>query len=341
MTHRPHHREGLLYSRVMGLTAPVHARSWPPGLRRNGLWGMLVGTLVGAVTGASCTFPIDGHIACGDGYVDVEAGEDCDPAVLQSYANACVGTTRPAGDADCDPSTCTIINTKEQCAVCGDGIVDEDLGEQCDGDNLDGEVCPGGVGTLRCGDDCRFDQTYCKQCGNGVRDTDAGEECDPNADPSEVIADKPMCSTLESPYVGRPYTSGQPSSCLDDCRWDRAGCGYCGNDRIEDAGFVVDFEGTPATPELCDGDWFDEEAREGLTSAACPAGDDLRPVVTACSSDCKDFVFDPQECCIKKGALCPEQNAPVRCCYEHEEGESPEDSCENKLEGAVLSLVCR
>lgn len=320
---------------IMGRMAPARVGSSRPGPGLAGVWGMAWGVLVGFVLGSACVLPLDDDIACGDGYVDLDAGEQCDPAVSSSYIHACAGTSRPDGDAACDPSTCTIINTKAQCAVCGDGFVDD--GEQCDGDNLNGDLCPGGVGALRCNDECQLDYTYCKRCGNSV--LDPGEECDPNTDPTDLVLSKPLCSELESPYVGKPYTSGQPSTCRDDCRWDRAGCGYCGNGRIEDEGFVVDFEGTPAIPELCDGDLFDPVAREELTSASCPSNADLRPLVTACATDCQDFVFEPQACCIKKGGLCPEDDDPVRCCYELENPGVPGGPCQTEF-GEVVAEVC-
>lgn len=66
---------------------------------------------------------------CGDGYLDPEAGETCEPPT-----------------PDCDPATCTIVVTT---SVCGDGRA-EDL-EQCD----DGGTDPWD----RCDGRCRLEQT--------------------------------------------------------------------------------------------------------------------------------------------------------------------------------------
>ena len=275
------------------------------------MWGVLLGAAVGLA--AACAFPLDDEIACGDAYVDRAAGEECDPQdPARGYEQACVGTTRPRGVAACDPSTCTIVNTREQCAVCGDGIVDTDLGEQCDGDNLNGAVCPGGVGTLQCDpQSCQFDTTYCKRCGNGM--IDEGEECDVNLDPAVLTQGPPPCTELASPYAdGRPYTGGEPSRCLDDCRWDRTGCHYCGNGSLETQDVEV-------VPELCDGERFDVPALEDLlANSACTSfNSDLRPIVT-CASNCTDMVpvIEPEPCCVKAGGMCPAEGVPLRCCSE-------------------------
>ncbi len=79
---------------------------------------------------------------CGNGYVDVAAGEQCDD-----------GNT--VGGDGCR-ANCTL-------EVCGDGILDPQ--EQCD----DGNVAPGDT----CDPNCRI-----PGCGNGYVDAAAGEQCD-------------------------------------------------------------------------------------------------------------------------------------------------------------------
>lgn len=303
-----------------------------------------MGTLVGAIAGAACTFPLDAHIACGDGTVSIEHGEECDPLVPGSFEDACLGTTRPEGKADCDPFTCTIVNTVEQCAVCGDGIADED--EECDGDDLDGQVCPGGVGSLGCTDTCELDRTYCKRCGNGMLDPE--EECDPNLvdDPTE-LASRPKCADLPSPYGDtRPYTSGSAGSCREDCRWDRTGCGYCGNGQVEGGDVLVDFDGSTAVPEWCDGDAFDSSILDlELASSTCvSASDDLRPTTVTCEG-CFSISYEESQdepCCVKKGGACPDDDVPLRCCIQLDDPENRDDPCQPVFDsfGNVVEL-CR
>ena len=83
-------------------------------------------------------------------------------------------------------------------ARCGNGIID--LGEQCDGLDLNGATCSSleeGDGRLSCGPACLFDVSMCtiggpydydggrydaggyvRRCGNGVIDFSYGEQCD-------------------------------------------------------------------------------------------------------------------------------------------------------------------
>ncbi len=309
----------------------MRSRSWRSAARRRagtlGSWGALLGVLVGAWVGSACTLTIDPDIACGDGYVDLEAGEECDPGEPDSFINACVGTNRPDGVAACDPLSCTIVNDLEQCAVCGDGRVDESLGEQCDGDELNGRTCPGGVGILQCTTACLFDTSECGLCGNGT--LDEGEECDPNLD--QLTMGKPNCTDLVSPRgPSQPYTAGQPGTCRSDCRWERTGCSYCGNGRV-DRDTPIDFEGNLEVNEWCDGSDFDVNAlNKELAGTACSQVDSsFRPIVE-CADDCLDFLeLDlAQPCCIKTGAACPDPDSPVRCCYEVDNPNSTAEPCQ-------------
>ena len=310
-----------------------------------GAWGVLLGAWLGLAAGLSCTLELDDGMSCGDGYWDREAGELCDPRVPESFVDACLGTNRPDGIAECDPVTCVIINDTPQCGVCGDGYVDE--GEDCDGDNLDGEACPGGVGTLQCSE-CRFDFTYCRHCGNGV--LDEGEECDPNADPGNLVGEAPLCKDLAPYYVNKPYTSGQAGTCGDDCRWDRSTCGYCNNGQLEGENVLVD-EGITAAPEQCDGDEFDPVALGmTLSNSVCTIVDaDLWPTTRTCEA-CFDisFIENPGEpCCVRPGGACPEEGSVVRCCNEiglepDDEGSGPvPERCQTIFTSGVWFDACR
>jgi hypothetical protein len=308
-------------------------------------WGALLGAWLGAVLGPACTIELPSGFSCGDGYWNEDEGEECEPDVPESYENACVGTIRPYGEADCDPETCKIINDAKQCGECGDGYVDESLGEQCDGDELNGASCPGGVGTLQCSTSCRFDTSACRSCGN--QRIDPGEECDPNVGLDELVI-KPECKDLVSPYGDAlPYSAGTPGLCREDCRWERTTCSYCGNDKIETDGYLIDFDGTKAIPEWCDGADFDRGTLEAeLANSACTSANaDLRPIIE-CAANCLDFIpiQQAQPCCYKSGAACPDDDSQVRCCYEVENPGSTLGGCQvsiNDLDKDTFLEVCR
>lgn len=161
---------------------------------------------------------------CGDSEIDTGLGETCDPpfAPAGNNGNDCRDDCTVCGDG--------VMNGAEQCddgngvdndscrnnctvPVCGDGLVDLQLGETCDppfspaGNNGndcrdDCTVCGDGEpnGTEDCddgngvdGDDCRNDCTL-PYCGDGI--LDAGEDCDDgnNLDGDGCQADCTLCT---------------------------------------------------------------------------------------------------------------------------------------------------
>jgi hypothetical protein len=293
--------------------------------------------LLGGLTGA-CLLDLDHSIACGDGYVDRLAGEECDPGDPSSYVDACAGTSRPDGEGACDPVTCAIINGAAQCATCGDETVDEEFGEECDGPNLNGRECPGG-GALQCGPDCMYDFSECAPCGNDV--IDEGEECDPSATGDFVTPRS--CAGSDGvdplPSMFKPYTSGETVTCNDDCRYDRTRCGYCG-DGTRDGTAFVDI-GVAIPPEWCDGDIIDpDQLREQYGDSWCSAASD-RPNV-GCGDDCSSFIErwpDEPRCCRRKSENCPGVGESVKCCYEYDHPD--EAPCEDFVEGTKFRNVCK
>jgi hypothetical protein len=173
-----------------------------------------------AAAAHACTLELEPRMSCGDGFKDELAGEECDPGDPSSFENACAQTQLRWGVADCDPETCLIIDTREQCCWCGDGYVSPECGEECDGDNLDGKRCDGGTDALQC-NDCKLDSSQCPVCGNGH--LDPGEECDA---PDMFLGIIKPCASIPAPEGYPPYTCGDTSACTL-CRFDRTSCGWC------------------------------------------------------------------------------------------------------------------
>jgi hypothetical protein len=145
--------------------------------------GLGLAALVGVGVGNACLLELDHEIACGDGYVDRVAGEECDPSVWESYSRKCATDDGPR-DARCLEDTCDLLDSTLECALCGNGVVETDLGEECDPDagSIDeialgkdcSEIRPPYSDTqyisgkvTRCLSDCTWDRTECGFCGNG------------------------------------------------------------------------------------------------------------------------------------------------------------------------------
>ncbi len=138
--------------------------------------GAILGFLLGLLGAQACLLDLDGAIACGDGYVDEAAGEECDPALDSRFWLSCP----MEGDGSCNRDTCEL-----EC--CGDMVVNN--GEECDGADFgsiqemptippscDQVEIPGLMdlsftsGTLGCTETCEFDYGECSLCNNGQID---------------------------------------------------------------------------------------------------------------------------------------------------------------------------
>jgi len=283
-------------------------------------------------------------MACGDGYVDREAGEECDPEDPESFASACEEIGKPGGTAGCDSDECTIIATDVQCAVCGDGIPDE--GEDCDGEGSvpSSITCADGTHAVEC-TDCRFDYGRCPPCGNG--EVDLLEECDPYAAAGD-LTEPVYCSDLDSGFV-KPFTYGVTLHCLEDCKYDRATCSFCGDGEIDEALTPRDEDGPVILAEKCDGDAADPMALEPYCRERC-TGSVLGSLVFDCNFECAEnclsFVDVPEEeldCCIPPAETCPPAGSDYKCCWElvPENAESGEEPCVDHVVGTQVLRLCR
>ena len=97
---------------------------------------------------------------------------------------------------------------------CGNGSIDSEIGESCEGSNLGGETCLNlgyTGGTLACDDFCQFDAAGCTNyiCPNDIQEP--GEDCD------GIDLNSYTCSDLEN------FNSGI-LACNPDCTFDTTLC---------------------------------------------------------------------------------------------------------------------
>lgn len=329
----------------------------------------LVAAIASGAVSSACTLDLDLRISCGDGYVDVEAGEKCDPADPErAFEGACAEIDRRMGTARCDEITCEIDNSFETCAVCGDGHIDTVAGEECEGGDFNGQICPGDAGTLQC-KGCKLDFSACRACGNGIVEQELGEECDPGEmlglSTNRPCAGDSTFPGIVSPFQGdppKPYASGEYQTCRDNCKWNRTNCSYCGDGVLDDTPLQVDpfADANFSSPEECDGDAF-SEARlqisnfwDECTSIPNPDApgellEGVRPNLR-CNSMCIAGGGAPDPCCVRAGEACPDPGtayaeAGLRCCFEYlhaDEIAAGGDPCETVFTGQMIGLrVCR
>ena len=177
--------------------------------------------------------------SCGDGFLD--PGEVCDRSEFLFASCADYGYYEQHGElacaADCSLGDGVCVGR------CGDGEVQMDHGEECEGTDLNGSSCVGlgySGGPLACDAACRYDVSGCvSSCGNGILDT--GEDCDDGG-----RADGDGCDRLCALEPGWACT-GIPSECATEC-----GDGIAAGDEECDG---VDLRGV-----TCDslGHWFGE-----------------------------------------------------------------------------------
>ncbi len=195
---------------------------------------------------------------CGNNVID--PGEVCDGTDLAGQT--CEGLGYDGGELACRPD-CSGFDTSRctSSAECGNNI--KEIGEVCDGTDLDGETCQSlgyeGGGTLACRADCKgFDVNGCIStavCGNNIKET--GEICD-----GTDLAGQ-TCQSFGF--------DGGTLACKADCSgFDVSGCTMvplCGNNVIDPG-------------EACDGTNLNHESCQSL-------GFDGGTL--ACMADCSDF----------------------------------------------------
>lgn len=277
---------------------------------------VVLGLGMGLVSGfgAGCLIELERGLSCGDGWVDHESGEECDP---KDPSGAHLSACRDQGwvvDASCDAQTCQIRASEADCTVCGDGMATGN--EACDGADLRGATCPGGgLGEVECTEECTVDLSDCPEvCGDGI--VSGTEECDPDnpcnddgdcdADKvcsfaiggecvtaGEGLAPKLSCSSYEVlASLEKPsYASGTIERCTSECTFGRDDCGFCGDGILD--GKYSDLVWPSATPiefaaEVCDGEEADEEHLTDYCRSLCIDGPSDPDLSVRCDFECED-----------------------------------------------------
>ncbi|MBZ5707887.1 hypothetical protein [Nannocystis pusilla] len=256
----------------------------------------------GACDPTTCRFVPDSCTRCGNGVLD--PGEACDPK----------DTNQPSclfgGVAQCR-SDCTIDQSK--CARgCGDGVVDVDLGEECD------------LGPV-----------------NDVTDKAAPVDCRELPGPT---AGRPYGSGVSTDCVKCMWDRSNCRYCGNE-RLENL-------DVVADEQLHIDFDSKiKALPEVCDGDQADPKALSQYCQDRCDAGGFTVACAFTCADKCDEFLEpadDPAElaCCTPSGSACPNDEkgelykGRLPCCGVPA-SDPPVDRCSEDWTGNTLSLrVC-
>jgi len=194
----------------------------------------------------------------GDDSSDTGASESSSSSSTSIDPDTSTTTIDPTMSTTVDPDSSSSSEESTTGFVgCGDGDIDLQGGEVCDGANLDGRDCltedfAGGV--LACTAECTLDTSGCLyECGDG--EVQGDEQCEGND------LDGGTCVT--------EGFDGGDLECNADCSYDTAGCEnyVCG-------------DGVVAGPEVCDGANLDGEDCESQ---------DFDSGTLGCAADCTAF----------------------------------------------------
>lgn len=213
---------------------------------------------------------------CGDGQLNLNKGEQCDPPGRIEYEDGCVGTIKELTVCN---SGCQWVASTTQCSNfshCGNGV--KELGEACD----DGAFLNGKY-------------NHCNATCNGVS---ALGKC---GDESVQLAYE-ICD---------PHTPGLERYSLtsknDSCSWDCQNWGpYCGDRTIQtqhgeecDGSQACAVDGKPGV-KICAGDCKMSPSATSTAAWLCTAT--TTPVVAGVSGNCGNGAIDAAEACDRGAA---------------------------------------
>ena len=264
---------------------------------------------------------------CGDGFVDVAAGESCEPSSdagcgpscrVECVTDADCITATICADGSCDEGVCVFTEVPGDCLFdghpgtcsgggcipdgCGDGVVNTDLGEECD-------PGAGGPGCIACRFECQ-DETDCSDgdACNGVESCEdvvsgagavAGKTC---ARGEVVLCEAPPCFSAVC-----STTEDGEAECTEVLEGDADGDGFSvlsGCDGVGDDCDDGDPDVHPGAVEVCnfvDDDCDGREDDETTMVEWCLDGDrdgfgDPLTAVSACAVPGPGFVRDCTDC---------------------------------------------
>lgn len=246
-----------------------------------------------------CTFAV-----CGDGYLNVAHDEDCDHGDKNSTLDDTCGASchfKGCGNGfldateQCDPnppgSSDPAVNTStcdSDCTspVCGDGLFNDQAGEQCDQGSANGDPCPYGQMTcLSCDRTCHSVTATGPFCGDNQINGPVGgrlEFCDQGA------RNGTQCAYGDMTCLGAPVSP----ICNNDCKSFilNPNGPFCGDDTVQPQFEECD-PGNGLEPEdtaLCNSNCTFPVCGDGHTNgAALEMCDDRNSSACGtCSADC-------------------------------------------------------
>ena len=188
------------------------------GWRRPLMW-LLMGAFIGCLSACSQSGVVASTGSPGGGTVAAAGGNNTGGSTLVLIATIDAGRIQPPDAAVSNGKTCTADGGKCYAVVdagpyCGDGLVQENLGETCDdGNRVGGDGCSG-ICRLEPNFECPTPGQPCVstvRCGNGSRE--AGEACD-DANNENGDGCSSNCSVEPGWYCPTP---GQPCQRLVTC----------------------------------------------------------------------------------------------------------------------------
>ena len=251
---------------------------------------------------------------CGNKKLD--DGEACDGDNFAQGKRVCpegkvFATGKTAADIKCSDK-CMLVTEgvcveQASAATCGNGDLDEDKGEVCEGDKFatGKRVCPEGMifadgkteADIKCSDKCMLvtegicvEPALAATCGNGLLDEDKGEACDGD----NFATGKRVCPEGKVLAEGKTV---EDITCSDTCAVVTEG--VCVDSALDPTnkcnGLSVD------TGEDCDGDKFAPGKR------VCPVGSILAEGKTLADIKCS------KTCTVVTEGVCIEPEPAVTC----------------------------